>query len=157
VEVVEDQHERLGRRELLEQLAHCAVNSVALVQRRRGPAPRLGERGQHLSELRPHERVESLEAAWVEPGRVLVKGVDEDPERQVALILGPGAGEHDVPARVRAPRELRQQAALADPGGADDLDGRGHAALRACKRGVECHELRASADECRSGEQSPSG
>ena len=60
----------------------------------------------------------------LEPSEVLVERVHEDRERQVALELRCGAGEDELPPRVRASGELGQQARLADARLADQLDAR---------------------------------
>ena len=88
MQVVEHQHERLGRGEQLEQLAHGAVAAVALVlQRRRPRAPRPRATGSTCAELGADVVVERVEPPRLEPLDVLVERVDEDPERQVALEL----------------------------------------------------------------------
>ena len=88
VEVVEDEHERLGGGELLQQHAYSAVGAIALVEGRRQGHRRVGEGRKQLSELGADSRIEPLEAAGVEPFDVVLERVDEDPERQVLLELG---------------------------------------------------------------------
>ena len=130
MQIVEDQDERLRRREHLQQLAHGAVRAVALVLERR-PAPAVERRQarEDVRELRASLVVEMLEAPWVEAFGVLVERVDEDPERQIPLELRRGPGEDELPARVGALRELGEQAGLADAGLADELDRGGEALL----------------------------
>ena len=88
VEIVEHEHERLRRCELLEQRAHRAVAAVALVlERHRVVGCERGQRREDVRELRPHVVVEAREPVRVEPSHVLVQRIDEDRERQVALEL----------------------------------------------------------------------
>ena len=68
---------------------------------------------------------------------VLVEGVDEQPERQVALELRRAAGEHQHAAGVGALAQLGEQPALADPGLTDDLDGKEAAAAESVERSVQ--------------------
>ena len=62
---------------------------------------------------------------WVEAVDVFVERVDEDPERQVELELTGTAREDEVPPRVCAGGELGEEARLADPWFADELERRG--------------------------------
>ena len=99
----------LRRRERLQQVAKRAVGAVALVLKRRlaaGAEP--GQRGEDVARARASVCVQLLQAPRVEPLDVLVERVDEDPERQVALELGRGAGEHQLPARVGASARARR-------------------------------------------------
>ena len=92
MEVVEHEHERLPRRELLEQLPHSAVAAVALVLERHLALGReRRQRGEHVRELRPHVVVESGEATLFEALHELVERIHEDREGQVAFELGRGA------------------------------------------------------------------
>jgi hypothetical protein len=68
-----------------------------------------------VCELAAHLVAQGRDEPRIQPGDVLVEGVDEDPERQVALQLGRAAAEDGAPARVRALGQLGQQAGLADP------------------------------------------
>ena len=98
VDVVEGEHERLGGRQPLDQLAHGAVRAVALVLRDGAAARRwIRERRQHVREFAAHLIAQGRHEPRVQSGDVLVEGVDEDPERQVALQLGCAAAETDAP------------------------------------------------------------
>ena len=89
VEVVEHEHERLHRRKLLEQGAHRTVAPVALVlQCHRAVGRERRQRREDVRQLGPHVVVEPAEPGPLEPADVLVEGIDEDGERQVALQLG---------------------------------------------------------------------
>ena len=148
MQIVEDQDERLRRREQLQQLAHGAVRAVALVlERRPTPVVERDQAREDVRELRPSLAVETPEAPWVEAFGVLVEGVDEDPERQIPLELRRGAGEDELTAPVGALRELGEQARLADAGLADELDRAGEALLEICEQLVERVELRGTPDE----------
>ena len=140
VEVVQDEHHRLGRREPFEQLAHCAIRSVALgLDRDATAAP---DRGEHLSQLAPDVVLEPAQPARVDALDVRVESVDEDPERDVSFELGGRPAQHDVPPGIRAIRQLSQQPGLADPRGADDLDGPRVSGRELVERVVEPPQLR---------------
>jgi hypothetical protein len=147
VEVVEHEHERLGGRELFEQLPDRTVGPVALVHGGLSGPGRSGQRRQHLSEPGPHQIVQPIEAARVEALDVLVERVDEDPERQVLFELRACARQDCVAPVLRAPCQLSEQARLADPRGAGDLDRPRLAALERLERVVEELELGGAAYE----------
>ena len=105
MQIVEDQNERLRRREQLQQLAHGAVRAVALVlERRPTPVVERDQAREDVRELRPSRTVETAEALWVEAFGVLVECVDEDRERQIPLELRRGACEDELTAPVAALR-----------------------------------------------------
>ncbi len=124
VEVVEDEHERLARRELLEQRTHRPVAAVALVldgdverARKRSRArgrrararcgrPRRGAASEAGSSPR---RYSSSASTKTENGRSRSSS-EAEPERT----------RHPCASARRG--ELREQAGLADPGLADQLD-----------------------------------
>ena len=115
VDVVEDQHQRLRRREPLEQLPDRAVGAVALVlERDLARLGVLGERWQDARQLRPHVVLDRLEAARLEGADVLVERVHEDPEREVDLELRGTPGEDDLAGVVGERGELGDQPRLAD-------------------------------------------
>ena len=123
VQIVQHEHERPVVRQQLEQLANGAITPVALVGTRdalHGVLSR--QRGEHGCEVVAHIVGEPREALRLEPSQVVVECVDEDPERQVALELGGGAGEHELAALVRAAGELGEQACLADTRLANHLE-----------------------------------
>ena len=117
----------------LEQLAHRTVAAVTLVlERRRRAAARRGQRGEDVCELGLRRRRRAASSRLgSSPSHVLVQGVHEHPERHVALEF------RAEPASTRCLRvsarvgELREQARLADPGLAHDLDAPRHARRRA--------------------------
>ena len=115
MEVVEHEHERLGRRQPLEQLAHRAVAAVALVLERRPPA---ASRTEPARERRARARCERRRRAprgdAAVAREVLVERVDEHPERQVRSSSDADPRARGA-ARVGASGELREEARLADP------------------------------------------
>ncbi len=114
--VEQDDHRRAGG-ELLEQRADGAVRAVALVlQRRRRRRVARADRGEHAGELRHAVAEHPLQPVLAEPGGVVVERVDPDAEREVALELGPAAGEDDAAALGAARGELLEHPRLADPG-----------------------------------------
>ena len=117
MQVVEHEHERLRRREPLEQRAHRAVAAVALVLERdaRPPASAVSEGKTCASSARTSSS-SARERLGLEPAHVLVERVDEDGERQVALELGGRAGEDEVPARVGARASSASSRVLPMPG-----------------------------------------
>ncbi len=150
MQVVEDQHERLRARELLEHRAHGAVQAVALLPLGRDT----GERGEDVAELCARVVVERGEATWVEPVQVLVERIDEDPERQVGLELGRAARQDQAALRVGAGLERAQQPRLADPRLAGDRDG-SEAAPGRVQRLIKRRQLGAAPDERRRGARHP--
>jgi hypothetical protein len=117
VEVVEHEHEWLGRGESFEQLAHRPVAAVALVLKRSAAGRREPrQRGKDVRELGTNVVFECLEAARLKPLDVLVERVDEHPEGQISLKLRCRPVEDELPTLVSASRKLSEQAGLADPG-----------------------------------------
>ena len=101
MEVVQDEHQRLGGRQSLQELSHGAVDPVALaLQSRRVAASEVGERREHPRELRPHLVRQVAEATRLDALDVLVERVDEHPEGDVALEVGRRSSEHDVASSV---------------------------------------------------------
>ena len=147
VEVVEAEHERLGRGERLQQSSHGAVGAVTF---RGDGVGRLGaDRRQHMRQLGPHVVLQPVEPARLDGLHVLVQGVDEDAERHLVLQLGCAAGEHEHPAPVRARLELREQACLADPRLAGQLERPRLAPRETVERAVQRVQLGGAADERR--------
>ena len=71
--VIQDEHERLGRGDALEQLAQRAVGAVALVRKRRlAGASEAGQGGQHPRELGADLVLQRLKPPRVESRNVLV-------------------------------------------------------------------------------------
>ena len=148
VEIVEHEHERLRRPELLEQRAHGAVAAIALVLERDLAVARQRRQGRkHVRELRAHVVLQAGEARRAERSHVLVERVHEDRERQVALQLGSRACEHQVPLCVRARAELGEEAGLADSRLADDQDGDRAALVELRQRPIERAQLLGAPDE----------
>ena len=122
MQVVEQEHQRLGVGERLQELADRAVHPVAVGLRRRC-AGAVGERREHLAELVARVVDQLPQAPRLERVEVVVERVDEDRERQLALELRGAAGEHELPAPVGALGQLREHARLADAGLAHQLQG----------------------------------
>ena len=142
MQVVEHEHERSREGKALEELAHRAVRAVALVLECHLPSGgERGERGEDVGELRLHVVGERVEPFRVESLHVLVQSVHEDRKRKVALELRGRSREHEMSPRFRARGELREQAGLADPRLADQLDRRGTARVQLVERVVERAEL----------------
>ena len=126
VHVVEHQHERLRRRQPLEQLAHRPVRAVALVGARRDAAHAVRERraGRCASSART-SGVEPVEPARVEPATYSSSASTKTQNGRSDSSSDALPGQHGAPARVGARRQLGEQARLADPGLADDDQCRG--------------------------------
>ena len=138
MEIVEDEHERLGGRQPFEQLTDRPVAPVALVYGSgRTAAAEVGQRREQLRELDTDVFVEVRQSSRLDARQVLVQRIDEDPERQVAFEVGARSAEDDVPAAVGAGGELGEQPRLADAGCSDDLDRLGAAAGDLVERRVE--------------------
>src|SRR5215203_1448389 len=91
------------------------MRSVALLLRRDAVAgAAAGQRREDMRELRARLVVQGVQPRWLEALDVLVEGVDEDGERQVALELRRAARQDEQAAPVRARAQLGQQAGLAD-------------------------------------------
>jgi hypothetical protein len=147
VEVVEHQHERLGGRERLEELAHGGVSSVTVVLWPRGRLHRTGERGQHVGELGQRLVAEGIRPARFERLDVLVEGVHEHPEGQLALELGSAAGQDEHALRVAALAQLRQKTRLPDPRLTEELQGAEALGLERRQRTVDHAELSGAPNE----------
>lgn len=78
-----------------------------------------------MGELGAHLLAETVESPRVDALDVLVEGVDEDPEREVAFELGARSGQDDVSTGIGASGEFRDEPGLADPGSAYDFNGAG--------------------------------
>jgi hypothetical protein len=140
VQVVEHQHERPPGGERRQQSADRAVRAVALVGHRAARArahrrERGEDLGQLLLQLGRELGAESLR------GGVRVERVGPDREREVALELRGGAGEHEAAAPLRPPAQLGQQPRLADPRLALDRHAAGHAGRQRVERVVDRREL----------------
>jgi len=70
-----------------------------------------------------------LQATRVEPTQVLVECIDENRERKVSLEFRRGSRKDEPALCIGATGELREQAALPDPGLAYELDRSGVAAI----------------------------
>jgi hypothetical protein len=142
VEVVEHEYERTRPRELLEQRPHRAVAAVALVlERHRATVCERRQRREDMRELRLHVVVEGGEQVGVEALDVLIQRVHEDRKRQLALELRRRPQEDQVPMQLCTSRQLREEARLADPGLANQLDGTGQASVELVENPLEHIEL----------------
>ena len=112
VQVIEEKHERLGACERLEQPADRAVRAVAVTGAR---AVDSGQRREDLRELSERVRVEVGELVRRKAPQVFVQRIDEDGEGQLALEVGGAPRAHEPAAPVGAQPELGEQARLADP------------------------------------------
>ncbi len=139
MQIVEHQHEGPGPRKALEQLTHRAMSAVALVlERSSGTGIEPRQRGKDVRQLGPNVLVECLEAKRLEALNVLLERIDEQPERQISLELRCRSVEHELPARVGATRELREESGLADPGLTHQHERSGSPAPQPDKRVIEC-------------------
>ena len=127
VQVVEHQQQPAPGRQPLEQAGDGPVRA----EPPRAVRPPL-ERREDGAEIRRRLAGDAREARRVEAGEVLVERVDQDPERQVDLVLGGAALEHEHLALVGAPAQLVEQAGLADAGLAGELE------ERPLRKRVEC-------------------
>ena len=148
MDVIEGEHQRLGGRQPLDQLAHGAMRAVALVLRDGAAARRrIRERRQHERKLAAHLIAQGRHEPRVQSGDVLVEGVDEDPERQVALQLGCAAAQNDAAAGVGALGELGQQAGLADPRLALDRERHRPTVAQLAERAIDCVQFGGTPDK----------
>jgi hypothetical protein len=148
VEVIEHEHERLCRHELLEQRAHGAVAAIALVlERYLATARERRQRWEDVRKLRPNVVIEDGEAIRGEPSQVLVDRVDEDRERQVALELGRRAREDEVSLGVCAGGELSQETRLSNARLADKQDCGRAALIELGQDSIERAQLLGAPDE----------
>ena len=128
------------------------MSPVALVAERGASGGRReGHRGQDLSQLGSHVLTEGVQAPRLEGLDILVQGVHEHPEGQVALELGRPPRQHQGPSGVGAGAQLGQQARLADTGLARQFDGGRDASAQVVQGAVEDPELRGSADDLMDG------
>src|SRR4051812_798266 len=124
------------------------MRAVALIlEPRPAAAGEIGERRKDPGELDADLVIERREAAWFEPGGVLVECIHEEPEGQVELELGRAPGKHDTAARVAAPRQLSQQPGLADPRLADQHERHRFTALEPGDGAVQRTQLRGAPNE----------
>ena len=148
VDVVEHEHHGLPRGELLEQRAHCAMRPEALVLE---PADRRaagsGRRRQHACELGQAIPDEPLHAVGPQRGDVVIERGHPDAERQLALHLRSAPDQHQVPARLRACTQLRQQARLAGTRLAGHRHPPGSRGLQLVERGGQARQLLATPDD----------
>ena len=149
VEVVEHEDQRPPRGQALEQLADRPVGTEALRGGRR--AVRAGvERAQGWEDRRELGQVlggHAAERARVQRLEVLVQGVDEEAEGELALELR-GAPVEGQAAAVLRPRErLGQQGGLPDPGLARDERESRRARIGLVQERREAVQLAVTADE----------
>ena len=109
MQVVEDEHERPVRGEPFQQERDRSVDAIALVRACLGRARRCARKARHdLSERAEHVAAERREQVRVETADVLVERVEKEREGHVALELGRGARQRQMPAFVCAGGELRE-------------------------------------------------
>ena len=147
MEVVKEEHQRLRDGQMLEQRSRGAVRPVALMQDRLGGSRRVGQRREKLSELRANTSVEPFQPPGIETLDVVVQRVDEDPVGEVLLELGAGSAQNDVTARGGTGAQLREQPALPDPRGTNQLDRPRRTALERRQRSVKRVQLSGASDK----------
>ena len=148
VQVVQNQHERLGRGEQLEQRPYGAMAPVALVlDPVPSPAARRWSDGKTWASSAP---TSSSSASRRRGSRPRTYSSSASTKTQNGRSRSSSEAE---PPRTRWPRsvgacpELCEQPGLADPGLADQLDGRGAAVLEVGEQAVERAELRGPSDQ----------
>jgi hypothetical protein len=80
------------------------------------------DRREHRGEFRQQVVVQRAQQRGLERAQVVVEGIDDQTERDVALELGCPAVEDEITPVLPPPAQLRQQARLADAGLADNLN-----------------------------------
>ncbi len=120
--IVQDEHERLGRREPFQELPHGPIGAVPRMRNRGGTGcrePRQGrkDRGQLGDDI----LTQCVSAMRFEGGDVLVERIHENPERQVGFEFRGGARQHEVAKRVGPSGQFGEKAGLADSELAPDL------------------------------------
>src|SRR5215217_1162476 len=124
------------------------MRSVALLLRRDAVAGAAGgQRREDMRELRARFVVQGVQPRWLEALDVLVEGVDEDGERQVALELRRPSRQDEQPAAVRPRAQLGEQARLADAWFARQLERAGASALEFDERLLQQAEFGGASDE----------
>ncbi len=141
LDVVEAEHQRASGRGALEQVAQGAVEAVAIGRRR------VAERGQHGGERRRVREPQPPDGAFPQCLQQRAERVGEHRVGQVGLELGRPAGGDAAARRLRARRQLGEQARLADPGLALDDDHATGPCPQARQRRVERVALGRAADE----------
>jgi hypothetical protein len=97
-----------------------------------------------MSELGSDLLVKVVQTSRLDALDVLVDRINEDPEGEIAFEVCAGTRENYVTAGTGARSEMGQQARLADPCCADDLDRSGAALLKLVERVVELLKLGAT-------------
>ena len=147
VEIVQHDHERPLVCEELEQPAHRAVGSVALVGNRcRGAVAARSDGRDHAGELLHELRAPAIAEVELLRGDVGVERVDPDAERQVALELRRRAGEHQAPRLLGVATKHGEQMRLADARLALHRDAGGRAGGQAVERRAQLLELELAPD-----------
>ena len=100
-----------------------------------------------MSELRSRHSVEPFQAAGLEARDVVVERVDEDPVGEILLKFRARAAQDDVTSRGGTHPQLREEPALADPGGTNDLNGAGRVVLQRRQRSVKRVQFRGASDK----------
>jgi hypothetical protein len=93
----------------------------AVVPTRQDPVePR--DRREHRGQFRQQVIVQRAQQRGLERAQVVVERIDNQTERDVTLELGCPPVEDEITPVLSPPAQLSQQARLADPGLADDLN-----------------------------------
>lgn len=117
------------------------MRAVPLVQDGLGDTGRVGQRRKNLTEFRANAGVEPLQPSRIEPLDVVIKRIDEHPVGEVLLEFGAGSGQNDVTARGRTGAQLKQQPALPDARGTNQLDRPRRPVLERRQSSVKCVQL----------------
>jgi len=78
-------------------------------------------RREHRCQVREHVLVETAQKRRFERSEIVVEGVDDEPERDVALELGRPPIQYEISPVLGTLAKLGQQAGFTDPGLADEL------------------------------------
>ena len=150
LQVVEHDDDRSRRRQGVEELAHGAMRTEAVV--RQGRVGAVAAQGREdRGELVEARDAHPGQAAPVERRELGVDRVDPGRERHLALELGGPPGEDAVPAPLRLDGELLEQPRLADPRLAADDEKAAAAGVEAPERRLDCLHLVSAPDEVLTG------
>jgi len=150
VKIVEHEDERLLHGEALDQLARRAMGTVALSRGGRLIRARLErpQGGEHSAELGQGFGLQAVEHPRSERLEVLVEGVDDQAEGQVALELGRAPPQRKAPPLLGPTEELGQERGLADTRFARDEHDLRRSRTPFVEYALEQIQLGMSANEC---------